>query len=97
MDGTWVAHVPEIRGLLAFGADVHECAKELYALLEEGVRTSLESGNEIPVLDGIDLNSQASHLLASYHRGVDVQQTTGDFFEDERELAAAFAEHAKLA
>jgi len=96
-DGTLAAYVPEIRGVVAFGADVHECARELYVLLEQWVQVSLTKGYELPVLEGIDLNSEASRILASYQKPIDIEQVSGDFFEDEKELAAAFAQHGKPA
>jgi predicted RNase H-like HicB family nuclease len=68
-DGTFGAWIPEIPGLVAFGADVHECARNLYGLLEEWVRERLVVGDEMPVIDGIDLNSEAGQTRASYHRG----------------------------
>lgn len=54
-DGTVGAWIPEIPGLLAFRADSRECARNLYGLLEEFVRERLATGDEMPVIDEIDL------------------------------------------
>ncbi|MGI8553089.1 MAG: type II toxin-antitoxin system HicB family antitoxin [Dehalococcoidia bacterium] len=93
-DGTVGASIPECPGVLAFGADVHKCARELYARLEDWVRVSLERGNELPVIDGINLNTEASQILASYHPGAPIPRT-GTFYANEEELEAAFAEMDK--
>jgi predicted RNase H-like HicB family nuclease len=55
-DGTLVATIPELPGIITYGADAHECARELYRLVEDTVRTWLASGYAVPVIDGIDLN-----------------------------------------
>jgi predicted RNase H-like HicB family nuclease len=96
-DGTLAAYVPEIRGVVAFGADNHECARELYTLIEEWMQVSLTKGYELPILDDIDPNTEAARVLASYHKPIDVESASGDFFANEEELAAAFAQHGKPA
>jgi predicted RNase H-like HicB family nuclease len=93
-DGTVGAWIPEIPGLVAFGADVHECARNLYGLLEEWVRTSLAAEHEMPVIDGIDLNTEAGQALASYHRdSAQSDPARAEVFADDAELEQAFRRH----
>ena len=47
-DGTVGATVAECPGAIAFGADVHGCARELHARLEDWARVGLQRGFEIP-------------------------------------------------
>src|SRR5438105_4432242 len=77
-DGTIAAYVPECKGVLAFGADVHECAADLYQRLEDWVRVSLARGNPLPIIDGVDLNPEARRILATYSRPV--PDANGDYF-----------------
>lgn len=86
------ATVPEFPGVLAFGADVHECAKELYVRLEDWVRLSLSRGYELPIIDGIDLNPDAERLLAGYRNRAQ-PDSEAEFYENAQELDAAFARH----
>lgn len=88
-NGVLAATVPECFGIIAFGADAHECAVNLYARLEDWVRVSLAGGYRLPAIDGIDLNSDAARILATYHDGA-AQAAGGEFFRDEDELEAAF-------
>lgn len=96
-DGTIGAFVPEFPGLVAFGADVHECVRNLYAHLEEWIRTVLLQGHDLPIIEGIDLNADVGHILASYHRDTATGHIYGDFFENERALEEAFRHYDEIA
>jgi hypothetical protein len=87
-EGGVVATVPGLMGIVASGADVHDCAVDLYTRLEDWVRVVIEPGFELPVFGGIDLNAEASARRATYHRGPDAS-TGGEFFADEDEFLAA--------
>jgi predicted RNase H-like HicB family nuclease len=89
-DGVVGAYVPEIPGVLAFGADVHECARNLYIRLEEWVRRALAEGWDVPVLDDLDLGSNREAILAGYRADADSQKTSANFFENETALEEAF-------
>ncbi len=89
-DGVVGAHVPEIPGVLAFGADVHECARNLYIRLEEWVRRALAEDWEVPVLDGVDLSANRDAILAGYRADAGSQETAARFFENETALEEAF-------
>ncbi len=96
-DGTLVATIPELPGVIAYSADTHECARELYCLLEDTVRTWLANGYLVPIIDEIDLNLDKSQVLASYHSRPEVLQPSGEFYEDEVELDRAFEARRKTA
>lgn len=93
-EGVVGASVPGCPGVLAFGADIHACAAALYARLEDWVRVSLEQGQQLPVIDGIDLSSETGRILASYHGGHS-SSVQGELYEDADELEAAFRKHMK--
>jgi predicted RNase H-like HicB family nuclease len=95
-DGTIGATVPECPGVIAFGADRHECAAELYARLIDWVKVMLAGGHALPVLEGIDLSTEASQILATYHNG-EATPVQGEFYADEAELDRAFDAHRKSA
>jgi hypothetical protein len=95
-DGTVAATVPACPGIVAFGADAHECATDLYARLEEWIKVSLKTGHLLPVIDGIDLNADAGQILATYHD--DTAATRGsELYADENALEAAFNVRSKPA
>ena len=48
--GTVGATVPGCPGIVASGADVHQCAEDLYHRLETWVLVSLARGNDLPVI-----------------------------------------------
>jgi hypothetical protein len=93
-NGMIAATIAECPGVVAFGADNHECATELYARLEDWVKASLSSGFSLPVIDGIDLNAEAGRILATYHTGYG-PAIGGEFYADAEELEAAFEERSK--
>jgi hypothetical protein len=95
-DGTVAATVPECPGVIAFGADNHACATELYARLEDCVKVSLAAGQVLPVIDGIDLNTEAGQILAPYHDHEPVP-SQWKFYADEDELEAAFEARSREA
>lgn len=96
-DGTVVATIPELPGVIVYGADTHECVRSLYGLVEDTVRAWLSNGYRVPVLDDIDLNSDKSRILASYHQGPRAAPPEGEFYENEAALERAFEAHRKTA
>ena len=91
-DGTVAGTIPQFPGLIAYGADVHECSRELYRLLEETVRVWLTKGYTVPIIEDIDLNSAKAQVLATYHVSPREDEAGGEFYEDEETLERAFAE-----
>jgi predicted RNase H-like HicB family nuclease len=94
-DGAIGATIPECPGVLGFGADVHSCAADLYVQLQDWVRVSLELGNPLPVIDGIDLNSDSGKLLATYHRNGS-RARPAEYYESDEAFEAALEGHAEL-
>jgi hypothetical protein len=91
-NGAVGATIPECPGVIAFGADRHQCATELYAHLEAWVRYSLAAGQRLPVIDGINLNSEADRILSSYRVNSDAADRPV-VYPNEAALEAAFDEH----
>lgn len=87
-DGTIVATVPGCPGVIAFGADAHECAAALYPRLIDWVKVNLAAGHALPVFAGIDLNTESGQILSTYHGEV-ASPLEGDFYEDGAALEAA--------
>lgn len=96
-DDTVGVYVPDFPGIVVFGADVHECARNLYVHLEEWIRAALNQGYNLPVLDGIDLNADADSLLATYHGAPAASAGQSDFFETEEALEKAFRHFDEIA
>lgn len=61
------ATVPGFTGVIAITDDKESCAAELSARLEEWIQLALEQAYPLPVLNGIDLNSERGVVLANYH------------------------------
>lgn len=90
-DGTIAATVPECPGVAAFGADLRECGDNLYARLENWVAKSLAKGQSLPIIDGIDLNSEEARALVSGRRGGSTLAARM-VFRNEQEFEAALHE-----
>lgn len=84
---TVAGSISEFPGLLAFGDNKEECERDLHARLEDWVKLSLANGYELPVLDGIDLNSKRSYGARAVRQG----SSLGDFYANPEELETAFA------
>lgn len=54
--GTFGATIPPCRGVTALGKTNAECREELQSVLEEWMLSGFKSGDELPVIAGIDLN-----------------------------------------
>ncbi len=55
-DGTYGGEIPDCPGTIAFGKALYECQSELQAALEDWLMNSLRHGDQIPIIDGINLN-----------------------------------------
>lgn len=87
-DGTLAAYVPGCKGVLAFGADVHECSAELYKALEDWVKVSLANHSRLTPIGGMDLNADARRILKTYEEGT-IPTIDGDFYENGRKGPAS--------
>lgn len=57
-DGTFVGRVPPCKGVVAFGATLHQCQDELRSVLEDWILVGLKLRHPLPVIAGIDLNKE---------------------------------------
>jgi hypothetical protein len=73
----------------------HDCARDLFDRLLDWVKVSLANGNVLPIIDGIDMNSDAGKILVSYQHIGSSTASGQNFYEDE--LNAAFARHGEVA
>ena len=55
-DGTFCGEIPDCPGTIAFGNTLNECQKELQLALEDWLLNGLRHGDELPIIEGIDLN-----------------------------------------
>lgn len=58
-DGTYWGEIPECPRTNACKSTLKECRKELRSVLEDWILLSLHDGDELPVIDGIDLNKRS--------------------------------------
>jgi len=55
-DGTFAGRIPACKGVVAFGATLHECEQELRSTLEDWILVGLKLNHPLPVIADIDLN-----------------------------------------
>lgn len=58
-EGVYYADVPELPGVLAYGATLEECRQQLIEVIEGWLIVGFRHGDTLPVLDTIDLNTVA--------------------------------------
>lgn len=54
-DGTFVAEVRGLRGVVATGATLEACRRQLAEVIEEWVLVRVSRGLRVPALDGIEV------------------------------------------
>ena len=57
-DGTFTGRIPPCPGVIAFAASLRECEDELRSTLEEWIVVGLKLRHPLPVIGGIDLNTE---------------------------------------
>ncbi len=67
-DETFSGEIRKLPGVLAFGATLVECERELRATLEDWILVGLRLGHPLPKLGGIDLNRNRRGSLASHQK-----------------------------
>jgi len=55
-DGTYSGEIPDCPGTIAFGRTLQECQRELQSVLEGWLLVKIRHGDDLPVIEGIDLN-----------------------------------------
>ena len=58
--GTFSGRIPACKGVVAFAATLRQCESELRSVLEDWILVGLKLGHALPVLEGIDLNTEPS-------------------------------------
>lgn len=92
--GAVAATVPQAFGVVALGGTEQDCLDDLRMRLEDWVCASLSKGDELPVIDDIDLGHADRQSLAAYLASRSTP-TAGEFFENEQEFEAALARWEK--
>ncbi|MGI8827321.1 MAG: type II toxin-antitoxin system HicB family antitoxin [Chloroflexota bacterium] len=65
-DGSFVGRVPPLKGAIAFGPDAPQCESELLSVVEDWARVGVQRGLRLPVIGGVDLNTEEARKLAQY-------------------------------
>lgn len=60
-DGSFSGCIPACKGVIAFGATLHECETELRSTLEDWLLVGFKLGHALPVIGGIDLNKEPEY------------------------------------
>jgi predicted RNase H-like HicB family nuclease len=55
-DGTYSGNIPECTGVIAFGETLQGCQVELQSVLEGWLLVKIRHGDDLPAIEGIDLN-----------------------------------------
>jgi len=55
-DDSYCGRIPECQGTIAFGKTLYQCQGELRSVLEGWLLVKIRHGDNLPVLDGVDLN-----------------------------------------
>lgn len=58
-DNSFSGEIPKCPGTIAFGQTLEECHQELEVALQDWILSALRHGDELPVINGVDLNAQA--------------------------------------
>lgn len=59
----WSGRVPECKGAVAYGPTRNECGNQLYTVLEDWALIAVQQGLNVPVIDGLDLNTEENRKL----------------------------------
>jgi len=57
-DNSYSGRIPECSGVVAFGETLFQCQKELRSSLEGWLIVKIRHGDNLPVLDRLDLNKR---------------------------------------
>lgn len=58
--GEYYGEIPVCPGVWATGKTLEQCRQELQEVLEDWLLLKLRDGDEIPVIDGVDINLQSA-------------------------------------
>ena len=60
-DGSYSGSIPACPGVIAFADSLRACERELRSVLEDWLLLGLKLGHSLPVIGGIDLNTDMTH------------------------------------
>ena len=60
--GEWFVEIPGFQGVWASYATVEECREELIEILEEWLILKIHDGDEIPIVDGIEIKIKQEEI-----------------------------------
>ena len=55
-DGSYCGKIPECPGTIAFAKTLYDCQNELRSVLEGWLLVKIRHGDQIPIIDEVDLN-----------------------------------------
>ncbi|MFA6564320.1 MAG: type II toxin-antitoxin system HicB family antitoxin [Verrucomicrobiia bacterium] len=61
-NGRFYGSIPECQGCWAEEASLEACREELIEVLEEWIALAYKRGDQLPVIDGCDINLVAEHV-----------------------------------
>ena len=62
-DGTYFGEIPGLRGLWANASTLEACRGELQSSLEDWILLGLRLNHTLPLVDGLDLNTQPKQTI----------------------------------
>ena len=68
-DGTYCGKILECPGTIAFGKTLYQCQNELRSVLEGWLLVKIRHGDQLPIIDEIDLNKGIPTLEETVARG----------------------------
>ena len=54
--GSYCGKIPDCLGTIAFGKTLYQCQNELRSVLEGWLLVKIRHGDQLPIIEGIDLN-----------------------------------------
>lgn len=88
IDGGVGGTLPQFFGVVGIGEDRENCELDLRDLLDQSIFSLLRRGYDIPVVQGIDLNTAPMRALAALQE-LEADPSDGEIYSDEREFDAA--------
>ncbi len=55
-DGSYCGKIPDCLGTIAFGETLYQCQNELKSVLEGWLLVKIRHGDQLPIIEGVDLN-----------------------------------------
>jgi len=68
-DGIYCGKIPECQGTIAFSETLYQCQSELRSVLEGWILVKIRHGDQLPVIDGLDLNKGIPVLAETVTHG----------------------------